>query len=229
MQDGVTVVLTSSNRHDLLEKTLDSFVRHNTHKNIAGILIMEDSYVHPQFLDDNPKYKDYAISVLLTRPRLGQLLGIDVAYKYVTTPYIFHCEDDWEFYAPGFIETSIPILESSPKMLQVHLRRIDEIFPMGVLNYTVDATKKFAVIHEGKTEHGLWHGFSFNPGLRRLSDYKTLGSYSAQLLTPRYNGQHFESYIGTIYKELGYTTAISLFNDGQGFVRHIGEDRHVKD
>jgi len=227
MKKDVTVVITSSNRHDLLERTLDSFFAHNTYEGIQRVLIWEDSYIYPQFIDTSEKYAGRNISVLHTRPRLGQLLGIDVAYKYVETDYIFHCEDDWEFYAPGFIETSFPILESSPKMLQVHLRRLDQLFPMGELNYTVDPTKKFAVIHEGKTEHGFWRGFSFNPGLRRLADYKALGSYSSQLLTPRYTGQHFEAFLGTIYHELGYTTAVSLFNNGQGFVRHTGDERHV--
>lgn len=227
MTPNVTVVITSSNRHDLLERTLDSFFAHNTYDGIHRILIWEDSYVYPRFVDESEKYAGRDISVLHTRPRLGQLLGIDVAYKYVETDYIFHCEDDWEFYAPGFIETSFPILESSPSVLQVHLRKPDLLFPMGTLEYTVDAGGKFALIREGRTEHGVWHGFSFNPGLRRLADYKALGSYSAQLLTPRYAGQHFESYLGTLYRELGYVTAVSLFNNGQGFVRHIGDERHV--
>lgn len=228
MKEDVTVVVTSSNRHDLLERTLDSFVACNTYSGVKRIIIMEDSYFYPHFVDNNEKYADYDISVLLTRPRLGQLLGIDVAYKYVDTEYIFHMEDDWEFYAKGFIETSFPILEASPKILQAHLRRLDDLFPMGNLDYTIDASKKFAIIHEGKTAHGSWHGFSFNPGLRRFADYKVLGSYSGKLLEPRYAGQHFEAYIGLLYKELGYVTAISLFNNSNGFVRHIGEDRHVQ-
>ena len=227
MKHNVTVVITSSNRHDLLERTLDSFLACNTYEGVKRILVWEDSYVYPRFIEESGKYGAVEISVLHTRPRLGQLLGIDVAYKYVDTEYIFHCEDDWEFYGQGFIETSFPILESSPKMLQVHLRKLDQLFPMGTLDYTVDASKKFAVIHEGRTEHGVWRGFSFNPGLRRLADYTVLGSYSGQLLTPRYAGQHFEAYLGTLYHELGYSTAVSLFNNGQGFVRHIGEERHV--
>ena len=227
MKKDVTVVITSANRHDLLERTLDSFFACNTYKGIKRILIWEDSYVYPQFIDSSEKYADKNISVLHTRPRLGQLLGIDVAYKYVDTDYIFHCEDDWEFYGKGFIETSFPILESSSNILQVHLRKLDELFPMGTLDYTLDVSKKFAVINEGKTPHGLWHGFSFNPGLRRLADYKRLGSYSGQLLTERYAGQHFEAYLGMIYKELGFFTAVSLFNNSQGFIRHLGENRHV--
>jgi len=225
--NDVTVVITSSNRHDLLEQTLDSFVRWNTYTRINGIVLIEDSYIYPSFVDNNPKYAGYSISVLHTRPRLGQLLSIDVAYKYVNAKYIFHCEDDWEFYAGGFIEDSIPILESSPRILQAHLRHPEDVFPMGELDYTVDPSGAFAHIHEGRWGHRRWYGFSFNPGLRRLSDYKRLGSYSGQLLTEAYNGQYFEAYIGELYKELGYTAAMSFGNAGQGFVRHIGEGRHV--
>ena len=225
--DNVTVVITSSNRHDLLEQTLDSFVRWNTYKGIRRVLLIEDSYVYPSFVDNNPKYAGYNISVLHTTPRLGQLLGIDVAYKYVDTEYIFHCEDDWEFYAKGFIENSIPILDSSPHTLQVHLRHPEDILPGGELDYTVDASGAFARIHKGRRGAKTWHGFSFNPGLRRLCDYRRIGSYSGQLLTERYSGQHFEAYIGFLYKELGYEAAMSLGNAGQGFVRHIGEGRHV--
>ncbi|MCQ5167817.1 hypothetical protein NE645_17870, partial [Roseburia hominis] len=35
------------------------------------------------------------------------------------TAYIFHCEDDWEFYRPGFVEDSRAILENKPEILQV--------------------------------------------------------------------------------------------------------------
>lgn len=225
--DTVTVVITSSDRHDLLRRTLDSFLRHNTYEKIHGILVMEDSYTYPRFLDEEEKYAQLPVSVLHTRPRLGQLLGIDVAYKYVTTDYIFHCEDDWEFYADGFIESSLAILESAPEILQVHLRRLDDVFTNGEMTYTVDSSGRFALVGEGRMGPFSWYGFSFNPGLRRLADYKLLGSYSSQLLTPRYSGQHFENYIGTLYKDLGFKAAIDLGNNGQGYVRHIGDNRHV--
>lgn len=227
MSENVTVVITSSDRHDMLEKTLDSFLAHNTYKGIRHIIVMEDSYTYPKFLDESPKYADLGISVLHTRPRLGQLLGIDVAYKYVDTEYIFHCEDDWEFYADGFIEASLPILEADPSILQVHLRRLGDIFPVGELSYTMHPSGGYALIEKGQVRHYSWYGFSFNPGLRRFADYKALGSYSGQLLTPEYSGQHFENYIGVLYKDRGFRTAVSLGNEGQGFVRHLGDTRHV--
>ena len=223
----ITVVVTSSNRHDLLERTLDSFFRYNTYPRIKRVIISEDSSRYPHFIEESGKYTACPVYILGHRPRLGQLLSIDVAYKYVDTEYIFHCEDDWEFYAPGFIETSFPILDSSPHILQVHLRRPDDVFPMGKLTCATDPSRKFTIIEKGESPVGDWYGFSFNPGLRRLSDYKALGSYSGQLLTSRYTGQHYEAFIGELYHELGYAAAISLFNNGQGFVRHLGQGRHV--
>jgi hypothetical protein len=227
----VTVVITSADRHDLLEQTLDSFVRCNTCAAAKRIIIIEDSCNYPHFVEEKPLYKDYDIYILNHRPRLGQLLSIDVAYKYVKTGYIFHCEDDWEFYAPGFIESSMLILDYSPHILQVHLRKADDVFTVGKLEYTLEKSGalagKFALIEKGTTSYAEWYGFSFNPGLRRLSDYTRLGGYSPQLLTTRYIGEHYESYIGTLYHEQGYKAAISLFNNSRGFVRHIGDKRHV--
>ncbi|MDL2216630.1 hypothetical protein LJB81_02710 [Desulfovibrio sp. OttesenSCG-928-M14] len=227
MNANVTVVITSSNRHDLLEKTLDSFFACNTYNGIRHILVYEDSYTYPEFIEKSGKYPMDDISIMHTRPRLGHLLGIDVAYKYVDTEYIFHCEDDWEFYGKGFIEASLPILKARPDLLQVHLRQLDDVFPMGDLDYSFDPSGEFAVVSEGRMRQYKWYGFSLNPGLRRLADYQKLGSYSSQLLTPRYSGQHFENYIGVLYNEMGYKTAVSLGNEGRGFVRHLGEKRHI--
>ena len=53
---------------------------------------------------------------------MGQVAAIDRAYGGVTSEYIFHCEDDWEFHATGLIEKSKVILENNPSILQVWLR-----------------------------------------------------------------------------------------------------------
>jgi len=219
-EKDVTVVITSSNRHDLLFKTLKSFFKFNTYQNVKKIIIYEDSHTYPDFL----KYMKYPIpvSVIFNELRVGQILAIDIAYHRVDTPYIFHCEDDWEFYQHGFIEYSKAILDFNPKILQVWLRSPGDMAAWVGHTFVPHESKKFAFVMPA----GKWLGFSFNPGLRRLSDYKLLQSYATQLLNPNYAGK-FEAYIGHIYAELGYVAAISLQNDGKGFVRHIGEERHV--
>ena len=56
--------------------------------------------------------------LFLNRENIGQNASIDKMYKNVNTEYIFHCEEDWEFYKSGFIEDSLKVLETQPKRLR---------------------------------------------------------------------------------------------------------------
>ncbi|HQT47892.1 MAG TPA: hypothetical protein PLY97_11795, partial [Acidocella sp.] len=62
---------------------------------------------------------------------------------------------------------------------------------------------------------------SWNPGLRRKSDYLAVGPYSQYL-----NGKAIldEVALSGIYRKLGYRAVIL---DKNGFVRHLGWDRHA--
>ena len=42
--------------------------------------------------------------LIFNENRQGQIKSVDYAYSMVETPYIFHLEDDWEFYESYFIE-----------------------------------------------------------------------------------------------------------------------------
>src|SRR4029077_4028216 len=77
-----------------------------------------------------------------------------------------------------------------------------------------------------------WHGFTFNPGLRRLSDYRLLGgSYEKQKRTMYVVAKTptaalpFEAEASAFYRRLGYQAVIL---DEGGYVRHIGPGRHVQ-
>ena len=74
-----------------------------------------------------------------------------------------------------------------------------------------------------------WHGFTFNPGLRRLSDYQRLGaSYEKQPRTMFVVAKTptaalpFEVEASAFYYREGYRAMIL---DEGGYVRHTGEDR----
>lgn len=219
MEADVTVVITSCNRFELLAKTLQSFFAYNTYAGIKEIIIFEDSEHYPDILEtiDSP----IPIRVIFLGINLGHLLAIDIAYSHVTTELIFHCEDDWEFYHRGFIEYSKAILETNPQVLQVHLRELSCYI---VKEEHIHRSKKFAFVSSNYD----WLGFSLNPGLRRLSDYRRLTSFSRQLEGKKLPIP-FEQYLGHIYAQLGYVTCVLLLNDGKGFVRHIGEGKHVLD
>jgi hypothetical protein len=76
-------------------------------------------------------------------------------------------------------------------------------------------------------DHGEWHGFSFNPGLRRLVDYRNHfpEGFSQRVSFDRGHACGAEAEISAIYKSLGYYAAI--LDVPTGFVTHIGNSRHV--
>jgi hypothetical protein len=98
MDKGITLVVTSCGRYDLLARTLESFYRFNTYP-LEEVIIAEDW------------------------EREGQVKNIDRAYARVKTPYLLHWEDDWVVTkASYFIAESLDILERYPNVLQVWLR-----------------------------------------------------------------------------------------------------------
>ena len=74
---------------------------------------------------------------------------------------------------------------------------------------------------------GVWHGFTFNPGLRRRVDCLVMGAYEELPLAHHLQGRAriTESDLSIHYYQLGYRAAISSCKEG--FVRHIGQDHHL--
>jgi hypothetical protein len=207
---NITFVLTSCGRYDLLRYTLKSFLQYNTHS-IDKFIIIEDAGYTKELGEVMEEYP--WMEWIVNGKRIGQIKSIDRAYKLVTTDYIFHCEDDWEFYREGFIEKSLEVLENHPNIIQYWLRERTDTMGHPVegdlmsLNYL-----------------GVWHGFSFNPGLKRISDYHKIGSsYEAITSNLTLAASGSEAEIGIVYKDLGYRAMISE----QGYVKHIGWGRHV--
>ena len=179
-ESNITLVVTSCGRFDLLKRTLETFDRYNTAP-IREVFITEDSGSDAA-RDCLPAGWAPHSRFWINRPALGQLASIDAAYAEVKTPYIFHCEDDWAFYRPGFIEDSMCLLEHEPDSLQVWLRS---------LHHDLAEHSPYVSAGERRVLDGIpyypvvsskadWQGFSFNPGLRRLADYALAAPYAAQ-------------------------------------------------
>jgi Glycosyl transferase family 2 len=173
----ITFVITSCGRFDLLNVCLTSFLTYNTAP-IARYLLIEDSgnqNIHSVI----EKFR-VPIEVIVNDPPLGQIAAIDRACRSIATPYIFHCEDDWRFYRSGFVEESLELLQSDPAITAVICRRpgqnrlTDLIFE----KCPVQETNLIRYRKPNPWLHPLALGYSFNPGLRRLSDYQQLGSFA---------------------------------------------------
>jgi hypothetical protein len=207
----VTVVLTSCGRLDLLEKTIKSLPLFFWHRLPHRILVDDsgDPEVHREL--ERQKESGYLIGwhLLLHEKNLGQGHAIDHAYERVSTPYIFHMEDDWEFIEYEFISRSLVILEQNPKLCQVTFRgnsphpREKEIRGMGDTQHQILAPEFM----------GMWHGFTYNPNVFRKSCY--------DIVKPI--GDRREQDVGYEYYKNGLRTAITVIDS----VRHIGDGRHV--
>lgn len=218
--EKVTLVVTCCKRPDLLQKTLESFVASNTYP-IEQAIFIEDS--------DQTGINDFVKDMALPFPclclyngkNIGQIESIDLAYAHVTTPYIFHCEDDWEFFEPGFIEKSFDVLRKDPTVVTVQLRAHNDtnghpIEPenLGGYHYLIRGYDRF------------WHGFTLNPALRRHADYMLVKPFT-ESCKPYMEGfgHPNETDISRIYNNLGYRGAI--LDRKEGHVRHIGWGRHM--
>lgn len=212
----VTIVVTSYNRPHLLRKTLESFVKHNTYPNVKCIII-EDSG-NQNINDFAPSICPFPVTCIYNESNIGQVASIEKVYSMIDTPYIFHCEEDWEFYSPGFIEKSFDVLEKDPSVITVWLRAHSD-----VNGHPIESKDQGGYRYmESDTSRHPYYGFTFNPGLRRTSDYQCVAPWKETCSRPHFDDKEwlFEPDIAILYKSRGYRAAI--LTNPHGFVRHIG-------
>jgi hypothetical protein len=188
-----SLVITSCGRPELLQKTWASFTAHAEQGPRQTIIIDDGDMPRPDWL---PRHNTVWINNGVQR---GQIFSIDKAYERVTQPHIFHLEDDWQFVESGFLEKSFEILEQDPSVISVMVRN-DQ--------------------HPIDTATG-WGCFSFNPGLRRLSDYLQLGSYG-RITGYSPDDRSAELALSKLYRERGFHLGWSPHH-----CYHIGAEKHV--
>ena len=215
MNDAVSLVITSCGRFDLLQTTFESFKRHNTYRNIRQLIVIDDSgYPEIATYHLNKIFKSFEkrldLTLLVNEDNAGQVQSVDRAYSYVKHPYIFHLEDDWMFHRGGFIEHSFNVLLEYPSIITVWLRAHDDTsgHPIEFIDGLPFAMPKLNFLDR-------WHGFTWNPGLRRTSDYQLIENFT--VTAPG------ESLAGQWYKQRGFRAAMCSIPEG--YVRHIGWDR----
>lgn len=212
MYDQVTAVLTSCGRLDLLERTIKSLSQEFWDR-IPVKILTEDSADTKIFEKVKKENKDGGYlngwTILLNETKLGQSASIDRAYSLVNTKYVFHLEDDWEFYDDKFIDRSLPILEKYDNVIQVTFRGNSPHPTDGDL-YEEGTESEFGVLIPG---YNGWPGFTYNPNV-----FKFLGYEKVKPITGRQ-----EKEVGLIFNDLDFHT-VRLTKSS---VDHIGDGRHV--
>jgi glycosyltransferase involved in cell wall biosynthesis len=217
----ITLVVTSYNRFDLLRRTIDSFNRVNTYP-VKEIIIIDDSgdrQMHKRIEATFPNYH-----LILNEKNIGLIESIDKAYSQVSTPFIFHTEDDFEYTKGGFIEDSLKLMEADDSIFRVgirgqtHIDSLDsEIYTAGGIQY-----KKAKFYSWDIEAHGnqFWHGFGFQCGMIRKCHYDLVKPYS-QYSTPDEFITIRECRVGLAYYDLKLS-AVSLTED---YAVHTGGKR----
>lgn len=209
----ITFCLISCERPDLLEITLDSFLKFNTAK-IEKYIVSEDSAVRMVALEK--KYPFIEFKYNDTGKRYGMMGNLQKAYSFAETEYIFSCEEDWQFYDYGFVEKSMNILHVRHNVLQVWLRELDDTngHPIQYPAVTIGGEK----CHFVTTGYmGCFHGYSTNPSLKRKCD---VVDFSKIIEGATNNG---EDLVSQYYFEKGFRAVIL----NSGYVKHIGYNRTV--
>ena len=148
-------------------------------------------------------------------PPLRRMLdAVDLLYDRIATPYVFHCEDDWWLSDEDFLTPSKAILEQFEEIKIVRLTG-SEVRPFPDRQRRLEArisassTVGFCLSRYGGPG-GIYGAFTFNPGLRRLSD--RTGHFGTYRQFPS------EGAISKQGQRLGHREAIL----DQVFARHMG-------
>lgn len=170
--DGrITVVITSYNRWNMLQQTLDSFMSVNRHP-VERFVVIEDSMNKEIAHNIINKYGD-KVDLIFNAKRIGQAPSLDRIYRTVYTQYIFHSEDDYLFDGnPNWLRESKEILDERSDLHQVWCRYWDDYADNG--GYDQFETETFHTttnVPYKLLKIAGWCGFSWNAGLRRTADY----------------------------------------------------------
>jgi GT2 family glycosyltransferase len=121
MTTPITFTITSCNRIDLLEKTLNSFMSINNYE-IDEFIMSDDSGNEEISNHLKSKYGD-KFKIISNNPKVGLSKSIDNLFSSAKNEFIFHCEDDWMFDSnPNLISDSLSILTENPDIHQVSVR-----------------------------------------------------------------------------------------------------------
>jgi hypothetical protein len=213
MSKEVTVFITSCGRPKLLRRTIESFVKYNTYP-IKEVILCEDS-AKEGIVDFAKDIFPYPVVFCYNEVRSGQMKTIERYTPLIKTPYVFHLEDDYEFFDYGFIELSFKIMDTDKHIAQVLLEESQ------YYNDKVDIHNPLCYKIVGRS--GDMSCFSWRPSLKKIE---------IQKLRMPYEPWDDEFTVQLLMNKLGYYSVISterLYKEGtKGFCINIGNNDHVE-
>jgi hypothetical protein len=201
---GITLCLTAGGRPDLLTYTLSSLLPSNG-QFFDAILISND--VGDAETSAVARELAPEATILHHDVPLGHHRTVDELYSMVTTPYVFHCEDDWFFDPVPFIPGTLATLQADTNASVVAVRQSGCLWQW-----------RHAILPspEARGAHIEWVGYGFSPAMLRLDIWKKFGPFA------RFQNER--------ELDLAVTAGGYRINDMlPGVCYHIGGGRHIND
>lgn len=230
----ITLTITTCKRLDLFQKTMNSFLNCCLDLNLIDAWICIDDNSSEE---DRKKMKElypFFTFILKDESSKGHARSLNILKDHVKSPYVFHLEDDWQFYVQkDYVSTLLKVLETEgPKCGQAlinknYIETIEQNTVGGISKKTYDNT--YYLIHEfyqgeelNKNQHRgancfYWPHYSLRPSITRKAIFDELGNYKE-------TNCHFERDYAEKYIQKGY---YSCFLDGV-YTRHIGKLTYEK-
>lgn len=206
----VTLCLTIGKRPDLLKRTLDSLLCTVEFKHIIAINDFRDEATNEMFKRLCPNGQLISLD-----HQLGHHQAVDHMYRSISTPYVFHCEDDWLFDPSIDLNSAMQLLEADARVSQVCFRKVTDFhLPEDARSLVLACEENGHHYARLDSLHPQWHGYTFNPHLAKLDLWKQLGGFS-QFKKERHISRHLRS-------KGGFTAYIN-----PGSCEHIGELQSV--
>lgn len=176
----ITVTITSTGRFNLLTRTIDSLMK--TIGRPVKVIISDDSQDSEQHRLILAEYGGISgFDVYIQDENIGQAKNLDFLYGLVDTPYLFHCEDDWEFGETGYIEDSLDILAECPDVCIIGMVKDSNFERLGAVGAERQTARGTVFYNHPRwridEQHDWWHGWIGSPHLMRRRDCATLGSF----------------------------------------------------
>jgi GR25 family glycosyltransferase involved in LPS biosynthesis len=221
----ITFSITTCKRIDLFKDTMNSFI------NCCEDIKLISKWI---CIDDNSSQKDREEMINLypfltfyfkNKNEKGHSKSMNILKELVTTPYLFHMEDDWKFFEKrNYITECLQVLSENKNFGQCLINKNYAEIPDteilgGELKFTSNGLRYY--IHEyayddvlkdkWNKKHGFglhcnyWPHFSFRPSLLKTKIFKNIGDFNekASHFEMEYSYRYFaKNYISTFLEDM---------------------------
>ena len=214
----ITFSITTCKRTDLFVRTMNSFLQCCQDIDLIDEWLCVDDNTHPDERATMQYLFPFFRFIWKGPDEKGHARSMNLILQNARTPYLFHCEDDWQFFSPKpFLSEALEILQAEADIGQVLVNRnyaeetngheivggVQKRTEGGIQYieheyYAPDSQKmeQFSAWNPGP-HCAYWPHFSLRPSLMRLEAWERTGEFNE-------NAAHFEMEYAHRYLAAGY-------------------------